>query len=161
MAASLCMQTFYPSPHLNPCFLSFWFHLHFLHRIFLGICDKGFPTLNCCQHFRDKYSIQRSGITISSQDVQMKSGFWPLVITHFNKSSRPFVSGADESVGDLVAGESASTPVLLLRESPSARSSAVFYYVRLTACVRACVRAEWEAPSVMHSALPKKRVLFN
>jgi len=23
MAASICMQTFYPSPHLNPCFLSF------------------------------------------------------------------------------------------------------------------------------------------
>lgn len=84
MAASICMQTFYPSPRLNPCFLSFWFHLHFLHRIFLGIYDKWFSTLKCCQNLRNKYSIPRrvQQFIVKLLKLSHSSGFWPFFITH-------------------------------------------------------------------------------
>jgi len=75
MAASICMHTFYPSPHLNPCFLSFWFHLHFLHRIFLGIYDKRFSYIEQLPTSPWQIFHTKQSIAIYSQAVKIVSWF--------------------------------------------------------------------------------------
>lgn len=91
-------------------------------------CTLHITVLNVCNTEVQKY-------TVVSQACYKCSEFWPFLITHFNTTVSPFVTGSEESWWDHVAGMFASPTLLLLRRSLSAQSSSVFYLVRVVTSV--------------------------